>query len=444
MAIPLPNAFVERIQNDPFFEPDFLNALEQESPTTIRLNPTKTKANLPFESAIPWCEYAFRLSERPAYTLDPLFHAGAYYPQEAGSLFLDEVLRQLVLPDQPIVLDLCAAPGGKSTLIASFLNGNGLLVSNEVIQSRARILKENCIKWGHTNSVVTNNDPADFERTPSLFDIIVVDAPCSGEGMFRKDHQAREEWSPENVNLCSARQRRIVMDVWDALQPGGFLIYSTCTFNAQENEENVIWYAHELNAELVPISSTHFKPGRGNIGMYALPSQVQTEGFYIAILQKSGERTTPKLKTGKNPEVSLVKDNSFANQWIQLENIKLIQWQQYNFAIPALFFAEIQFLQQQLRTIKIGTEVGEIAKKGLIPNESLALNPCILDPSISRIDLNLHDALHYLKGETFPLEGPTGFQLVCFQNEPLGWIKNLGNRFNNLYPKEWRIRMKIE
>lgn len=289
---PFPEAFKQRVENDPFLGTPLLEALNQTAPVSVRLHPLKQKAALTFSEKIAWCEHAFYLKERPSFTLDPLFHAGCYYPQEAGSMVLDTVLKQLDLPSEPSILDLCAAPGGKSTLIASFLNNNGLLVSNEVIQARARILTENTTKWGYTNTVVTNNDPKDFERLNEFFDVIVVDAPCSGEGMFRKDLKARDEWSEENVQICSSRQKRIVMDVWDSLKPGGFLIYSTCTFNSAENEDTISWYLNELAATSVKLEMPEeLVAGRNDIGHYCLPGKTVSEGFYIAVLQK--EATTP-------------------------------------------------------------------------------------------------------------------------------------------------------
>lgn len=358
-------------------------------------------------------------------------------------MFLDSVLRQLDLPENPMVLDLCAAPGGKSTLIASFLQNRGLLVSNEVIQPRAKILKENMIKWGVNNSVVSNNDPADFQRTSDFFDLIVVDAPCSGEGMFRKDHASRDEWSQGNVDLCAARQKRIVMDVWDSLQPGGFLVYSTCTFNEQENEANILWLQNEVSAEIIPIESDHFKKGRNDIGLYALPSLVNTEGFFICVLQKPGEAKERKLKLNKRSEVTQVKSTADMKDFTNLDGMSVLNWSDFSFAVPENLVEAFIYLQHHLRTIKMGTELGEIAKKGLIPNEALALNPFLLNKMLPSIELNLEQALAYLHGDTFSIEGKHGFNLMTFQNEPLGWIKHIGNRFNNLYPKEWRIRMKI-
>ncbi|MES2555829.1 MAG: hypothetical protein V4604_06750 [Bacteroidota bacterium] len=439
----LPPDFVTRVEQDPFLGNALLEALATEPPTAIRRNPWKQNTYLPVDRAIPWSENGFFLSERPLYTLDPLFHAGSYYPQEAGSQLLDAVLKALPLPAEPVILDLCAAPGGKSTLIASFLNNTGLLVSNEVIQARAKILKENLTKWGATNTIVTNNDPADFARVPNTFDCIVVDAPCSGEGMFRKDHAARNEWSQNNVDLCAARQRRIVMDVWDSLNPGGFLVYSTCTFNSQENEENVAWFARESDAEIVQLSLPFVKPDRNGTGWYALPNELDTEGFYLSVLRKP-EGNTPKRKPAKNLKLQLLKDRSIAQPFITGNDLSLIQWQDYVFAVPKAFEELAFHLHQQLRVIKLGTELGEIARKGLIPHEALALNPFIRNAGLSTIELSKEQALSYLHGDTFQLEGSHGFQLMTYQNEPLGWIKHLGNRFNNLYPKEWRIRMDVK
>lgn len=438
-----PPAFAERVLQDPFLGQPLLDALASETPTSIRRNPWKQAAELPVAESIPWSRNGFFLSERPQFTLDPLFHAGSYYPQEAGSQLLDAVLQALDLPEQAVVLDLCAAPGGKSTLIASHLNSNGLLVSNEVIHQRAKVLKENLTKWGAPNTIVTNNDPADFARVPHTFDCIVVDAPCSGEGMFRKDHAARDEWSQNNVDLCSARQRRIVMDVWDSLKPGGFLVYSTCTFNAQENEENIAWFARELDAEIVALPLAFAKPDRTNTGWYALPNELDTEGFYLSVLQKR-EGHSPRSKPVKNQQLSFVKDTAFLQPFLTPADWLILQWQDFVFALPPAF-QELAFqLHQQLRVIKLGTELGETTRKGLLPNEALALNPFVRSNAIPRLELTRDEALAYLHGDTFSIPGTHGFQLMAFQQEPLGWIKHLGNRFNNLYPKEWRIRMNIK
>jgi 16S rRNA C967 or C1407 C5-methylase (RsmB/RsmF family)/NOL1/NOP2/fmu family ribosome biogenesis protein len=441
--IALPKDFVSRVQNDAFLGQDLLDALETEQPIAIRFNSSKNKQLFTDTTTIPWSKNGVYLTERPSFTLDPLFHAGCYYPQEAGSQFLDAILRQIELPLHPIVLDLCAAPGGKSTLIADYLNGRGLLVANEVIQNRSKILKENLVKWGATNTLVSNNDPAQFGGLTSVFDCIVVDAPCSGEGMFRKDHQARNEWSENNVDLCVGRQRRIVMDVWDSLKEDGFLIYSTCTFNRQENEDNVQWLLTETGGEIVPLTINHAKSDREKLGYYCLPHLIDTEGFYFAVIQKKNGKKPKKMKPAKSL-VTPLKDNSFLTPFVTSQQVSFVQWSDFAFAIPSGFIELIQLFHSELRLIKMGTECGEISRKGLIPNESLALNAEILNQTIPVHELTKHDALRYLHGDTFPLNGPVGFGIVSYEGIPLGWIKNLGNRFNNLYPKEWRIRMRID
>ena len=444
MVTDFPNDFKARVSIDEFLGGEhLLFALNTTSPVSIRRNPIKQVAELPIQSKVAWCEHGYYLTERPSFIKDPMFHAGTYYPQEAGSMFLDTILRCLDLPESPRVLDLCASPGGKSTLIASWMQGKGLLVSNEVIHARSKVLKENMTKWGVSNSVVTSNDPSDFDVLPNYFDLIVVDAPCSGEGMFRKDKDARNEWSVDNVQLCTARQKRIVMDVWDALQPGGYLVYSTCTFNADENERNVNWIISETDAELLTIPANYLKNGRGGVGFYALPSEVETEGFYIAVLRKKGEAKPRKLNLKKKVDLTLFSTEKLKEFYVSSENV-VIQWKEFLFSIPKEFQEDIYFLYAHLHTIKLGTEIGEVTHKGWNPKEGLALNPSLQSSSISRIELSLEKALSYLHGDTFSLEGKQGYYLITYCDEPLGWIKHLGNRFNNLYPKEWRIKMRLD
>jgi len=442
MNHPLPEAFLSRIQNESFPGLQLIQALDTPSPISVRFHPKKQKPEFEINGLVSWCEAAVYLNERPQYVFDPLFHAGAYYPQEAGSMVLDSVLRQLNLPTDPKVLDLCAAPGGKSTLIASFLDNKGMLVANEVIQQRARILKENLTKWGYSNTVVTNNDPEDFQRLPQFFNLMVVDAPCSGEGMFRKDPAARDEWSDDNVRLCAGRQKRIVMDVWDALVPGGILVYSTCTFNSSENEENVIWFMKELGAELVSIELPEpVVKGRNGIGFYCIPGISETEGFYIAVLQKPDEPLI-RQRTTRKSEFRVQKDTLDCGNYADLTDYELMNWNEILLALPKKYSDSMLHVQAQMRLQKLGTTIGEISRKGIIPNEELALNP-FFNQYKERIDLTKEQALFYLRGDTFPLSGEHGYQLVTFQNEPLGWMKHLGNRFNNLYPKEWRIRKQF-
>ena len=253
----LPTDFIENLHELllPSEVQQLCQALETTPVTSIRLNDKIDYLTFECDTdEVPWHEEGYYLSERPQFTLDPLFHAGCYYVQEASSMFVENVLQQYVSRDS-VVLDLCAAPGGKSTLISQFLGDEGLLVSNEVVRQRVFILSENIQKWGNGNTVVTHNQAADFGmRLPGVFDCMLVDAPCSGEGMFRKDDGAISEWSQENVDACVVRQRKILQDAWDALRPGGILIYSTCTFNPWENEDNVAWIAETLGADVLNVA----------------------------------------------------------------------------------------------------------------------------------------------------------------------------------------------
>ena len=288
---------------------NFREALLGEPAVSIRLNKTKSDSSPNYES-VPWASDAYYLNERPAFTFDPLFHAGSYYVQEASSMFVEQAVRQH-LGEAHVALDLCAAPGGKSTLLRSLLPDDCVLVSNEVMRTRAQVLTENIIKWGHPRSIVTSNYPADFTLLGPTFDLILVDAPCSGEGMFRKDEVAVSEWSPENVAICWQRQRDILTDIWPTLRPGGLLIYSTCTFNTHEDEENVRWMETTLDAELLPIAtddSWGITPSMLSDVAHAyrfLPGRTRGEGFFLAALRKrsdaqdSTQRTEPNAKRSK-------------------------------------------------------------------------------------------------------------------------------------------------
>ena len=443
MSVLFHPAFVNRVSKDDFLPKNILESLQTDAPSSIRKHPLKTKQVFEGERAIEWCGNAFHLPARPNFTLQPLFHAGCFYPQEAGSMLLDTALKSLELPLHAKILDLCAAPGGKSTLIASFLDGNGMLVSNEVINQRAKILKENLTKWGYSNSIVTNNDPSDFARIPHFFDVIVVDAPCSGEGMFRKDPNSRKEWSPDNVQFCASRQRRIISDVWPSLAVNGCLIYSTCTFNAQENEENISWMLKEFDAEIVPIKiPDQFTVGRNGVGAYGFPGTSETEGFFLAVIRKLspvnasiGKKNLSMLQKQKE----LLDLTHFAN----ISDSEIYFWNNQLMAVPQKFADEFLMVQANFHIIKWGTNLGEIARKGIIPHHELAMSTSLLTYPNS-IQVSRQEALEYLHGDTFSLSGTPGFQLIRFENEALGWIKHLGNRFNNLYPKEWRIKMDVK
>ena len=420
-------------------------ALETEPVVSIRLNDKIDCLTFDADTEeVPWHEDGYYLSKRPQFTLDPLFHAGCYYVQEASSMFLGEVLNQYVKRDS-IVLDMCAAPGGKSTLISQYLGNEGLLVSNEVVRQRVFILSENIQKWGNGNTVVTHNYAADFgSKLQNLFDCILVDAPCSGEGMFRKDAGAVEEWSQKNVRECVARQCEILDEVWDALKPGGVLIYSTCTFNKEENEQNVKWIVEELGAEVLPIA---YDPSwgivEGQVGYHFYPHKVKGEGLYMCALRKLGAPATFRMpKTKVQAPQTRIDGEAEMRSWLKHPDRWVIRQQErFMSAYPAKYKELIEYISTQFICISTGFGIGELRGKGVVPQHSLAMLKDIKKDAFVCAALTLEQALAYLRNEALVLEGvKQGVVLVTYEGVPLGFVKNVGNHCNNLYPKEWRIR----
>lgn len=457
--VPLPAAFVETVAAA---VPGLAESLDGESPVSIRLNPYKPYllAESAVSEPVSWTEggEAYYLDERPVFTTDPVFHGGAYYVQEAGSMFVGWLLRRILgeLDTGGVrVLDLCAAPGGKTTHIASVVGADGVVVANEVIRSRARILAENVQKWGSGNVAVTSNDPADFgERLPGFFDVIVLDAPCSGEGMFRKDYGARAEWSPENVQLCAARQRRIVSDVWDALRPGGVMIYSTCTFNAAEDEENVRWFASELGGEImgfegVPEGIVQGLSGGMAAGWHFYPHQVRSEGFFAAAIRKSGAAGySGKLKSAKGLTPLSKMDVNEAMRWVEagagIERFATGgDGMVYGFS-PALYDTVSALLSCRFGLLYSGVQMGEMIRGSLKPGHALALYHGLNRETTPVTELSDEAAMEYLRKGTSTSLLPAalfaeGLNLVSCRGIALGWAKRIGNRYNNLYPSSWRV-----
>lgn len=431
-----------------------VRALGEDASVSIRLNPRlipslsadEATLKLPLESRVPWCETGWYLRERPVFTLDPLFHAGAYYVQEASSMYLWKVLKEY-LPEQPVTaLDLCAAPGGKSTLALDVLPEGSLLVSNEIVWQRAQILRENMVKWGSGNSIITSCDSEEFAALGETFDVIVCDAPCSGEGMFRKDANAIEEWSRENVDLCVRRQREILRNAWACLREGGLLVYSTCTFNRYENEENVAWLSDEFGAEL--LESRRF-----------MPHLTRGEGLYMAALRKAGERSASqrdsavfadKKQRGRKSVVpaevmSWLSDGAQFRVSFDEKSRTLTA-----FPIPYLYILE-KLQQQHIQILHAG--IPSAVDKGnehkghsWQPLHALAMSSHLRRGAFPEAELTREEALAYLRLQTvvLPTSVPRGFVLLTYQHCPLGFVKNLGNRSNNLYPSEWRIRMNAD
>lgn len=434
----LPEAFEQRIRADFGPEADaFLSALERDPQTSIRLNPRKGR--LPWEGRnIPWVTNGYWLPERPVFALDPLFHAGSYYVQEASSMFLEQAFQQLVLPAHPLILDLCAAPGGKSTHLLSLLDGKGLLVSNEVIKSRNAILRENIIKWGYHNVVVTQNNPADFQRSSVRFDAVVVDAPCSGEGMFRKDKASRDEWSPDHVNLCSLRQHRILADIWPMVKPGGYLIYSTCAFNRWENEDQVMKLVDEGGAELISWDQADETIIHRNPGFAFYPHRTDSEGFFLAVLQKRGqlEDREPKrssIRPVKNP------------MWIELMQDEIgtaIDWRENVHFVPADALDVLEDLNRWMFVTHVGTVLGQEIRNKPQFDHGFAMSVLRRDDAIETMELTHDDALNFLRKQVSDKSGKTSkWVLATYKGIGLGLLKDAGNRWNNYYPTNYRLRM---
>ena len=388
----LPDEFIQltrQLMGDERFN-RYLQSFEEEAPVSIRLNPAKRievsgkRLEVSDGEPVPWCRNGYYLKQRPNFTMDPLFHAGCYYVQEAASMFLDEVLRQITQKEPSLLcnsaLDLCAAPGGKSTLLRAALPDDCVLYSNEPVRQRASILLENVTKWGYPDHYVTNAYPKDYHKARMTFDLILCDVPCSGEGMFRKDPATISEWSPQQVEKCQLLQRDIVSDAWACLNGGGLLIYSTCTFNIKENEENIRWMLSTLDdAEVIPVETRPEWNITGSLldgfnePVYRfIPGISRGEGLFMCVLRKRGERLEVRGKR----------------------------------------------------------------------NALTILSPRTSHLAPLKTELTYQQAIAYLRGEALrlPDDTPRGEVTVTFMGHALGPVKNIGSRANNLYPKPWRIK----
>jgi 16S rRNA C967 or C1407 C5-methylase (RsmB/RsmF family)/NOL1/NOP2/fmu family ribosome biogenesis protein len=486
----LPPPFERRMQEllGPEELAAFLAALQEPPPVSIRLNPLKRMGDgqwprdgtfdISCFTEVPWHPNGFYLPKRPVFTLDPCFHAGAYYVQEASSMFLYEALRQTVDFSKPLkILDLCAAPGGKSTLLADMLyptpdpspngrgvrdggaegiasplplgDGMGLLVANEVIRPRVGVLRENLEKWGAPNIAVTSAEAEEFAALEDFFDVIVTDAPCSGEGLFRKDPDAIGEWSPDNVELCSGRQRRILMGAVMALKPGGILAYSTCTYNRSENEDNAEWMTQHFDLELLQLETpADWGIVATDCGYRFFPHRLRGEGFFITVFRKKEgvmkKQTVPSVfknikPLAKNlvPEVARWLNDDLEVRFFQTPSGNVL-------ALPAALEATYLVLDKFLKNKWFGTPVGAFKGKDFIPSHALALSR-LVSPTLPALDLEREQALRFLKKETFdlPSDTPRGWTLARYAGLNLGWMKVLPGRMNNYLPPERRIRMSL-
>ncbi|MDR2534031.1 MAG: rRNA cytosine-C5-methyltransferase [Tannerellaceae bacterium] len=418
-------------------------ALHETPPTSLRMNVRKG-ATPPEGEPVPWHPAGYYLPKRMAFTFHPPFHAGAYYVQEAASMFVGRAVEALV--EGPVrCLDLCAAPGGKSTLLSDCLPEGSLLVCNEAIRNRVGVLAENIVKWGNPGAIVCNNDPADLGRLEHFFDIIVADMPCSGEGMFRKDPRSVDLWSPDAVRLCASRQRRIVADVWNALRPGGLFIYSTCTFNSEENEENVRFIAG-MGAEALPVPLEASWGVAGNLRydfpVYRFfPHRTKGEGFFMAVLRKLGLESPRRINVKREKRKASAPPDVTA-RLINPESFELEVRDNIVKAVRHINAADFAFLANHLRVYSAGLCVGEVKGKTVIPLHPLAMSVHLNREAFPNVEVDNDTAISYLRKDSIKLECQAGYALLTCDGLALGFGKQLGDRFNNLYPSEWRIRME--
>ncbi|MBK7311266.1 MAG: RNA methyltransferase [Sphingobacteriaceae bacterium] len=439
-----PQDFINSLKHIPGFnEEEFVKAHQTQAPTSIRINPFKrTDLNFEVGKNVPWAKEAFYLKERPIFTSDPLFHAGCYYVQEASSMFIDYVLKQVVNFDEELfALDLCAAPGGKSTILSSCLNKKSVLVSNEVVKNRADVLAYNLAKWGNCNHIVTNSETSSFSKLKGIFDLVLVDAPCSGSGLFRKQENAMEEWSMDAVTHCSSRQRTILSDVLPSLNTNGYLVYSTCSYSSSENEEIVKWLISEHGLEVIKLD---VDPNWGiedtSFGFRFYPHKLEGEGFFCCVLKvidQFGSANFSKKNTFKEAskaEMAVLED------FIDLDgNHNIINHNGEFKLLNNSILSFINSFKNELYFKSVGTPLGEIKHDELIPHHFLALSNYI-KTSVDSIELTDNESLKYLKKEAFQLQNESkGLKRFTNKGFGLGWGKNLGTRINNYLPSNFQI-----
>jgi len=446
----LPPVLIDSLEGLPGFDRAAFLAAHGDSvyPTSLRFNPAKSGAVAagPKLTPVPWCSRGFYLETRPSFILDPAWHAGLYYVQEASGMFIERALLTCA-PSGPLrVLDACAAPGGKSTHLQSLLGPSDLLVCNEAIRNRVPVLKENLSRWGADNVVVTNDDPGKFEALPGFFNFMLVDAPCSGSGLFRRDPEATREWSPEAVRLCSLRQRRILADLWGSLGEGGVLVYSTCSYSREEDEDILDYLLDALGAEPLRVDvdpgwGIAEAPSRlGGYGYRFYPGRVDGEGLFVACVRKPGACAGGGLAL-KPLEGGSKSDHAELSRWLtEPGGYRFIrrsddEW----FAFPLRHEGSLADLERHLRVVRAGIPMGQLIRSGLIPDPALALSTG-LAPEVRRLAVGREDAIRYIRKESLQIPGaPPGWTLITSEGLGLGWVKVVPGRINNYYPREWRV-----
>lgn len=445
----LPDDFVKSMRDIGLAElPDVLMSTEPE--TSVRVNASRAISRPDGATPVDWCDTGFYLDRRPAFTFDPALHQGLYYVQDASSMAVRDVIASLTAGHGPLrLLDACAAPGGKTTAAIDALPAGSLVVANEFDRKRAPILAENIAKWGSPAVIVSRGDTARLGRLRDTFDIVIADVPCSGEGMMRKDPDAVSQWSPRLVADCAALQRDIVENLWPALRPGGIMLYSTCTFNRTENEENIDWICRTLGARTMPLPLADYPAISRGIDTPRdcyrfIPGRTRGEGLFMCALVKDGEpvaerpgrakkaRTKGGDRKTQTPGIPASWTNGEYETYADGDTLSLL---------PAALADDMRLIASALDCLSVGVEAATVKGRDLIPSQALALSSALAPDAFPRADVDYSTALAYLRREavTLPDAAPRGIVLLTYAGRPLGFVKNLGTRANNLYPSPWRI-----
>jgi|LauGreDrversion4_2_1035121.scaffolds.fasta_scaffold01402_9 16S rRNA C967 or C1407 C5-methylase (RsmB/RsmF family)/NOL1/NOP2/fmu family ribosome biogenesis protein len=440
----LPEAFVKKIEEQfPNEFEQFLSALDNIPKTGILINPRKK--NQPNGHSVLWNPFGKILNERPNFTADPNYHAGAYYAQEANSMFIHTLIEYAIGNNKPITaLDLCAAPGGKSLLMNSSLHPESFCLSNEIVPNRLSILRENISKWGAINHLTIGSSPEKI-LFPSAFDLILVDAPCSGEGLFRRQPAYRQEWTEHLAHSCSIRQKDILKDAYRMLKPGGFLIYSTCTYAQAENEEIVDWLCEEFRLEntAIPIEKAwniHETKTKNGVGYQMLPHLTPGEGFFCSLFQKGDDEATEIKLKSRNSHLSRPTKSQATelNNFIRTEIETRVDANGRVFTFP-YHHPFFPLFEHNYPNANLGVQLGEFVRDIFVPHQSLA-NTQLFNEQVPQLEVSFDQAQAFLRGEALAAASTRGHHLVTFQNQPLGWVKSVGNRCNNMYPKPWYVK----
>jgi len=447
----LPKELINKLINVTGFEKDKFIESHSINPTiSIRLNSKKNNA---FDTSnlvnVPWLDEGKYLENKIRFSLDPLWHAGSYYVQEASSMIIGQIIKQNIPKENEInALDFCAAPGGKTTCIADNINENSLLVSNEINQKRISSLKENVVKWGSGNIAISNSTADKFKEIEEFFDLILIDAPCSGSGMFRKDEFALKQWSQQLVNSCSTTQKDITSKLLNSLAKEGILIYSTCSFSKEENEDicDSILENSELENVLVSILNewniTETISDKHKAKGYRFwPYNLNGEGFFVSAFRKKG---TKKIKDIKSKSIDTFKPTQLLNNWLK-ENLKIEFEPNYLLHNETIGIEnkkhsqKINYLKKYIYFVYSGTDIAKESHKEIIPQAELAFGTLVKYAS-NTIEVNKIKALSFLSKQPIIFDEPKGWYLITYQNQGLGFIKQLENRSNNYFPIEWRLR----